>query len=89
MAQPNRVTSYEEYLREAMRRADYERLETGDWYAHIPGLQGLWASGPTVEDTRNDLYQALDGWLFVNGFVSHLPPPQMEGVEFDVEKRPE
>jgi len=89
MAQPNRVTSYEEYLREAMRRASYERLETGDWYAHIPGFQGLWASGATVEDTRNELYQALDGWLFVNGFVSHLPPPQMEGVEFDVEKRPE
>ena len=89
MAEPQRVASYEEYLRQAMRRAEYERLDTGAWYARIPGFQGLWASGPTVEDTRNDLWEALDGWLFVNGFVSHLSPPHIEGVEFDVVKRAE
>jgi hypothetical protein len=52
----------------------------------VPGALGNWA---TIEDTRNDLWEALDGWLFVNGFVSHLPPPHIEGVEFDVAKRRE
>jgi predicted RNase H-like HicB family nuclease len=89
MAEPQRVASYEQYLREAMRRAEYEQLDAGGWYARIPGFQGLWATGPTIEDTRNDLWEALDGWLFVNGFVSHLPPPHIEGVEFDVAKRRE
>ena len=89
MAEPQRVACYEEYLRQTMRRAEYERLESGGCYARIPGFQGLWASGPTVEDTRNDLWQALDGWLFVNGFVSHLPPPHIEGVELAVVKRAE
>jgi predicted RNase H-like HicB family nuclease len=89
MEQPSRVASYEAYMREAMRRAEYERLETGEWYARIAGFQGLWANGPTIEDTRNELWEALDGWLFVNGFVSHLPLPPLEGVEFDVAKRPE
>ena len=76
------MASYSEYLKEAMRRAEYERLEDGSgFYAHIPGFDGLWASGPTIEDTRNELFDALDGWLYVNAFVSQLPAPKLEGVE--------
>jgi predicted RNase H-like HicB family nuclease len=40
-----------EYLHAAMRQADYERLDDGNWYAHIEGLPGLWASAMTEEDT--------------------------------------
>lgn len=89
MSQPTRIASYGAYLREAMRRAEYERLENGEWYVHIPGVPGLWASGPSVEDARSELSEALDGWLFVAGVVSHLPPPPLAGVELDVTKRAE
>jgi predicted RNase H-like HicB family nuclease len=76
------MASYLEYLKQAMRRAEYERLEDGSgFYAHIPGFDGLWANGATIEDTRNELFDALDGWLYVNTFVSQLPPPILEGVE--------
>jgi predicted RNase H-like HicB family nuclease len=58
-----------------MRNAEYERLDGGDWYAHILGLPGLWASAKTVEDTRNELLSALEDWLYVNAYVAHLELP--------------
>lgn len=63
------------YQRAAMRNAEYERLDDGDWYAHIPGLSGPWASAKTVEDTRNELLSALKDWLYVNTFVARLELP--------------
>lgn len=70
-----------EYMRAAMRQAQYEKLEDGTFYAFIPEFEGLWATGPNVEDARRDLYHALDGWLYVNAFVSKLKPPRLEGVD--------
>ena len=69
-----------EYLRAAMRHAEYERLDDGDWYAHIPGLPGLWASDKTVEDTRNDLFSALEDWLYVNAYVAQCTLPKFDGL---------
>jgi len=70
-----------DYLHAAMRHAEYERLEDGSWYAHIPGLPGLWANEPNIEDTRNDLLAALDDWLFVNGTTgARVAPPKFDGI---------
>jgi predicted RNase H-like HicB family nuclease len=74
------MASLTEYQHAAMRNAEYERLEDGDWYAHIPGLPGLWASAKTVEDTRNELLSALEDWLFVNAYVAYLQLPEFDGV---------
>ena len=63
-----------------MRHAEYERLEEGSWYAHIPGLPGLWSSADTVEDTRNDLFSALEDWLYVNAYVARCKPPEFDGL---------
>ncbi len=74
------MASLSEYQHAAMRNAEYERLDNGDWYAHIPGLAGLWASAKTVEDTRNELLSTLEDWLYVNAYVAHLELPQFDGV---------
>ena len=37
------------YLDAAMRHAEYKKLEDGTWFGQIPGLQGVWANGATVE----------------------------------------
>ena len=63
-----------------MRHAEYERLDGGDWYAHIPGLVGLWASAKTVEDTRNDLFSALEDWLYINAYIAQLKLPEFDGA---------
>ena len=74
------------YMNEAMRRAQYEQIEAGGFYAHIPGFEGLWASGKTIEDARAELYDALDGWLTVNYWVSKLDLPDI-GIRFGTEEK--
>ena len=80
-----RMATILQYMGAAMRRAEYERLEDGNWFAHIAGFKGLWASGPTIEEARADLYEALDGWLTVNYLITQNPPPDI-GTPFGVEK---
>jgi predicted RNase H-like HicB family nuclease len=60
------MATYFQYLETAMRHAEYEKIEDGEWFASIPGLAGLWATGPNVEETRKDLIEALDGWIEVS-----------------------
>jgi predicted RNase H-like HicB family nuclease len=79
------MATYLQYMEEAMRRAEYERLDDGSFYAHIPGFSGLWATGKTIEDARKDLYEALDGWLTLNFVVSQMPLPDI-GVSLRAEK---
>ena len=74
------MASLTEYQRAAMRNAHYEKLDDGSWYAHIPGLPGLWASAGSVEDTRNELLSALEDWLYINSYISHLELPTFDGV---------
>jgi predicted RNase H-like HicB family nuclease len=75
------MATYLEYMDAAMRRAEYELTEEeGEWYAHIPGLKGLWATGGTIEDTRKELLSALDGWLHVNAYLGRQRLPDFDGV---------
>jgi predicted RNase H-like HicB family nuclease len=54
------------YLDAAMRHAAYEQLEDDEgWFATIRDFPGLWASGKTVEDTRDELRSALEGWIIL------------------------
>jgi predicted RNase H-like HicB family nuclease len=77
-----KLVSYATYVKEAMRKATYEQMEDGSWFASIPDFVGLWASGPTIEETRDDLLGALEGWLVTNVFVSQIPVPVLNGVAF-------
>ncbi len=82
------MAMYQEYLGAALKRAEYEPLEDGGFYAHIPEFEGLWATGPSVEEARQELVEALDEWLRVNRAVSKLPLPDV-GVPLVVRKVPE
>jgi predicted RNase H-like HicB family nuclease len=67
------------YINAAMRAAEYE-LEDGRWYCHIPGLQGLWADGDTVEACREELRNALEDWILF-GLVNGYPVPPIDGID--------
>jgi predicted RNase H-like HicB family nuclease len=59
------MATYRQFIETAIGRARYEKMESGECFASIPGLAGLWATGTTVETARKDLLEALDGWLEV------------------------
>lgn len=69
-----------DYITAAMKRAHYELLPDGEGvYAEIPGLPGVWANGDTVEETREDLRLALEGWI-VLALARNVAVPDLDGV---------
>ncbi len=54
-----------DYIAVAVEKADYERTETGRYFATIPGFPGLWAEGRTVELARRELISTLEDWLLL------------------------
>lgn len=59
----------------AIASAQYEYLEEdGEWYASIPGHQGVYATGETRAAAEDDLRGALSAWLSAR-IVRGLPLP--------------
>lgn len=54
-----------DYLKAAIEHAHYEIIEDQEpFYGDIPGLQGVWATGETLEACRRNLMAALEDWVF-------------------------
>jgi predicted RNase H-like HicB family nuclease len=54
-----------EYISAALRRALYKVIEDGSWFAEIPGFEGVWANGATVEGCREELQEVLEEWIIL------------------------
>ncbi len=52
-----------EYIKKALEKARYKVLEDGTWFAEIPGFEGVWANGASVEECRHELMEVLEEWL--------------------------
>jgi predicted RNase H-like HicB family nuclease len=66
-----------EYLNAAMRRAKYEIINDPEpYYGEIPDCPGVWATGTTLEDCRQDLQETLEGWLILS-LQTGLPIPPL------------
>jgi len=54
-----------DYLTAAIEQAHYEIIEDEEpFYGEIPALQGLWATGSSLEACRRSLQAALEDWVF-------------------------
>ena len=53
------------YIREAMRRARFKRLDDGTCFGEIPRLAGVWANEATMETCREVLQEVLEEWLIL------------------------
>ena len=70
---------FAEYIQAAMDKATYEIIDDSEpFYGEVPELQGLWATGKTLEECRKNLMEALEDWI-----AAHLawgyPIPPLEG----------
>ncbi|MBI2804775.1 MAG: type II toxin-antitoxin system HicB family antitoxin [Planctomycetes bacterium] len=64
-----------EYISAALHEARYELLPDGEgYYGEIPALPGVWADGPTLELCREELRQALEGWVVLGLRLGHALP---------------
>ena len=73
-----------DYLRGAMRQAKYEILpEDGAFYAEIPGFDGVYATGSTLEACREELEEVLEEWILLR-ISQHLRVPVVDGIDLTV-----
>jgi predicted RNase H-like HicB family nuclease len=64
-----------EYIQEALRRARYELIEDEEpYYGEIPDLKGVWATGETLEECRENLKEVVEGWILIS-LKKDLPVP--------------
>ena len=57
-----------EYIDEALRRAQYEIIDNDQepYYGEIKELQGVWATGKTLEECRNNLKDVIEGRILLS-----------------------
>jgi predicted RNase H-like HicB family nuclease len=55
-----------EYIDAAIGRAHYDLIDDEEpYYGEVPDLQGVWATGKTLEQCRQNLTDVIDGWILV------------------------
>lgn len=65
-----------EYLRAGLQQAHYEMIDDEDpFYGKIPGIDGVWATGKTLEECGEQLATALEDWLLFSIAQGHNIPP--------------
>lgn len=70
-----------EYIDEALKIARYEIIDDEEpYYGEITELNGVWATGKTLEECRNNLKEVIEGWLLI-GIKKGLPIPKLGDVE--------
>ncbi len=66
-----------EYIQEALRRARYELIDDEEpYYGEVPDLPGVWATGKTLEECRENLREVIEGWIIVR-LRKGLPLPPL------------
>lgn len=64
-----------DYIEAALAEAKYEIIEDEEpYYGEVPTLDGVWATGGTLEECRRNLAEVIDGWLIVR-LKKGLPIP--------------
>ena len=77
------VIMFIEYMNKAMEKAEYKQLEDGTWFAEIPGFEGVWGNGKTVEEACKDLWEVLEEWILLKIHDGDVLPV-MGGIELKI-----
>lgn len=55
-----------QYIKAALEHARYEIIDDEEpYYGEVPELQGVWASGKTLEECRKNLEEVIDEWIII------------------------
>ena len=65
-----------EYIEKALKRARYEIIRDDEpYYGEITELLGVWATGTSLEQCRENLREVLEGWVLVRIQKGLFIPP--------------
>ena len=65
------------YIEAALERAHYEIIKDEEpFFAEVPGLDGVWATGKSLEECSRNLLEAVEDWLFFS-IAKGLPIPAL------------
>jgi len=66
-----------EYIEEALKRAHYEIIEDEEpYYGEVTELPGVWATGRSLEECRQNLMDVIEGWILIR-LQKGLPVPPL------------
>ena len=73
-----------EYIQAALERAKYEIIEDEEepYYGEIPELEGVWATGTSLEECRKNLEEIIEEWLILR-LRRNLPIPPLGNHTID------
>ncbi|MBW6516905.1 MAG: type II toxin-antitoxin system HicB family antitoxin [ANME-2 cluster archaeon] len=55
-----------QYIQAALEHANYEIIDDEEpYYGEVSELQGVWASGNTLEECRKNLEEVIDEWIII------------------------
>ena len=75
-----------EYIQAAMERAHYELIDDDEpYYGEVPQLQGVWATGKSLEACRRNLAEVIDGWVLIR-LTRGLSIPPLDQVQLSLPK---
>jgi predicted RNase H-like HicB family nuclease len=78
---------FAEYIAAALSKANYKILDNGEYVARVPGLQGVWATGKTIEGARTELVEVIEGWIALRLRLG-LPIPSMDNQAIEASAEP-
>jgi predicted RNase H-like HicB family nuclease len=73
------------YIRAAMRLAEYELIENGRYYGSVHPCRGCWAEAATLEGCREELQSVLEDWLLLGLQMGHKLPT-VDGINLNPAK---
>ena len=75
-----------DYIHQALEQATYELIEDDEpYYSEVPALQGVWATGKSLEECRRNLIAAIEDWLFFS-VAKGLPIPMLGNIAIEPPK---
>jgi predicted RNase H-like HicB family nuclease len=54
-----------EYIRLAMKQAQYKILEDQTYFGELPFWRGVWSNAETLEECRVELQDVLEEWILL------------------------
>ena len=74
------------YIHAALSKAHYELLpEDSGYFGSIPGLEGVWAEGSSLEQCREELREVLEEWIVLGLKMGHALPA-IDGIALATEE---